>query len=172
MRRRRASSNAAGLDQQTRANVLKDIREKLENRRPDRDQFILAFKERFLFTNDYTRDKKLVQYVLRCLLQHANPTTGLADLTIEHLMPQDQIAAGVAAETVGSIGNLLLVSEKLNGKLDNADFASKKKVLGATGLPYDIGGVLDKSAWTAREIESRCELLAETAFDAVWKLPV
>jgi hypothetical protein len=163
---------AAGSDQQARANALKDIREKLDKRRPDRDQFILAFKERFLFTNGYTRDKKLVQYVLRRLLQHANPTTGLADLTIEHLMPQDQIAAGVAVETVGSIGNLLLVSEKINGKLDNADFASKKKILGAAGRPYDIGGVLDKSVWTAREIESRCELLAETAYDAVWKLPV
>ena len=50
---------SAGSDQQARADVLKDIREKLEKRRPDRDQFILAFEERFLFTNDYTRDKSL-----------------------------------------------------------------------------------------------------------------
>ena len=64
------------------------------------------------------------------------------------------------------------MSEKVNGKLDNADFVRKKRILGAAGLPYDIGGVLDKSVWTAREIESRCELLAETAYDAVWKLPV
>ncbi len=68
---------SAGSDQQARADVLKDIREKLEKRRPDRDQFILAFEERFLFTNDYTRDKSFVQYVLERLLQHANPTTGV-----------------------------------------------------------------------------------------------
>lgn len=163
---------AAGSDQQARANVLKDIRDKLEKRRPDRDQFVLAFKERFFFTNDHTRDKKLVQYVLSRFLLHANPTTGLIDLTIEHLMPQDQIGAGMAVETVGSIGNLLLVSEKINGKLDNMDFASKKKLLGTVGKPYDIGGVLDKSVWTAADIEARCELLAGAAYDTVWKLPV
>lgn len=164
--------HAAGSDQQVRANVLKDIRDKLQKRRPDRDQFILAFKERFLFTNDHTRDKKLVQYVLKCLLKHANPTTGLTDLTVEHLMPQDQIAAGVDVKIVGSIGNLMLVSEPVNGKLDNQDFARKKLILSADGLPYDIGGVLDRSAWTAAEIEARCELLAVAAYDNVWKLPV
>jgi len=110
--------------------------------------------------------------VLRRLLRHANPTTGLDDLTIEHLMSQDQIAAGVDMETVGSIGNLLLVSDEVNGKLDNQDFAKKKKILAKEGLPYDIGGVLDQADWTAAEIEARCELLAETAYDTVWKLPV
>ncbi|MBM6403523.1 DUF262 domain-containing protein [Phycicoccus sp. CSK15P-2] len=163
---------AAGANQQTRADVLKDIRDKLNKRRPDRDQFILAFQERFVFTNDYTRDKKIVQYVLKRLLRHANPTTGLDDLTIEHLMSQDQIAAGVDIETVGSIGNLLLVSEKVNSKLDNQNFAKKKKILDKEGLPYDIGGVLDQSAWSVAEIEARCQLLAETAYDKVWKLPV
>jgi hypothetical protein len=163
---------AAGAAQQARVDVLKDIRDKLTKRRPDREQFILAFKERFVLTDDYTRDKKLVQYVLKRLLKQANPTTGLDDLTIEHLMSQDQIASGVDMETVGSIGNLLLVSEKVNGRLDNQDFAGKKKILGKEGLPYDIGGVLDLSDWTAAEIRARCELLAETAYDTVWKLPV
>lgn len=165
--------HAAGSNQQSRTDVLQDIRGKLTTRRPDRDQFILAFQERFVFTNDHTRDKKLVQYVLRCLLRHAHPDTGLDNLTIEHLMPQDQIGADTASATVGSIGNLLFVSEKLNGKLDNQDFAAKKKILGGQdGLPYDLGGVLDQSEWGAAEIEARSKLLAEAAYDAVWKLPV
>jgi hypothetical protein len=43
--------HAAGSSQQARADVLRDIRGKLVSRRPEREQFILAFKERFLFTN-------------------------------------------------------------------------------------------------------------------------
>ena len=37
----------------------------------------------------------------------------------------------------------------------------KRKILDAAGLPYDIGGVLDQSTWTAAEIEARCKLLGE-----------
>ena len=69
---------AAGPNQQTRTKVLNDIRDKLNSRRPDRDQYILAFKERFVFTNIYTRDKNLVQYVLSGC---SNKLIRLQDLT-------------------------------------------------------------------------------------------
>jgi hypothetical protein len=162
---------AAGTNQ-ARANVLNDLRDKLAKRQPDRDQFIAAFRERFAFTDDNTRDKKLVQYVLKCFLRHDHPTTGLNTLTIEHLMSQDKIGNGETIETVGSLGNLMLVNEKLNGKLANLDFASKQKVLSSPeGKAYDIGGVLDQRDWTAKEIANRAERLAERAYDVVWKLP-
>lgn len=164
--------NAAGSDSQERARVLGDIREKLIERKPDREQFILAFLERFYFTNDYTRDSKLVRYVLEGFLRNHSPSTGRDNLTIEHMMPQRELDNGERFETVGSIGNLLLVSESLNGDLDDKDFAQKKAILVNEGAPYDIGGVVENEQWTAEEIANRTRLLAEDAYDHVWKLPL
>lgn len=162
---------AAGPDQQERANVLDGIRRKLIERRPDREQFLLSFAERFYFTNEYTRDSKLVRYVLQRLLRHANPGVATDNLTIEHIMAQRMLAKGDSFETVGSLGNLLMVSEAVNNKLDNKDFKAKKRILAREGAAYDIGGILTADNWTASEISARTRLLAERAYDEVWKLP-
>ncbi|MCV7120525.1 DUF262 domain-containing protein [Mycobacterium nebraskense] len=132
---------AASDNQQKRADVLKDIRKKLIDRRPDRDQFILAFQERFYFTNEFTRDSKLVRYVLESFLRVAHPSTSTQNLTIEHVLPQKELVSGGSLQVVGAIGNLLLVNEDLNSKLDDADFSAKKAILQGEGAHYDIGGI-------------------------------
>jgi hypothetical protein len=164
--------NAAGADQQKRAEALDDIRTKLTGRTPDREQFILAFEERFYFASDYTRESKLVRYVLQSFLVDAQPTTGTVNLTIEHILPQSAMKQVKDPRTVGGIGNLMLVSEAINTRLDDKDFVAKKKILANEGSTYDIGGVLDQSQWGAQTVEDRAHLLAERAYDKVWKLPM
>jgi hypothetical protein len=164
--------NAAGQDSQVRSDVLDEIRTKLIVRAPDRDQFVLAFEERFYFANTYTRESKLVRYVLEQFLREASPSTSTEKLTIEHIMPQSELSRGSNLETIGAIGNLLLVSDELNGKLGGKGFGAKKILLAGEGLGYDIGGVVDKNDWTAVEIAERTRLLARRAYDRVWKLPV
>lgn len=164
--------NSAGSDQQARADALEEIRQKLIRRAPDRDQFVLSFKERFYFTNDYTRDSKLVRYVLENFLRDASPVTGTENLTIEHLMPQSELSPEAPLETIGAIGNLILVNESVNGRLKSRPFAAKKEILIRDAAAYDIGGVLDREVWTSAEIELRTELLAERAYDRIWKLPL
>jgi hypothetical protein len=156
-----------------RALALKDIREKLVDRRPARDQFVADFATRFVLTAKNTRDSKLIRYVLVTFLRTLHPETNLDLLTVEHIVPQSQIGrAGLSESVVGSIGNLILVSNALNGKLDDRDFAAKKQILGSEGLPYDIGGVLANASWGPAEIEARARLLGELAYDVIWKLPV
>ena len=162
---------AAGDDNHQRANVLADLRKKLLDRQPDREQFVLSFLDRFYFTDNYTRDSKLVRYVLESLLRHAQPSTGLDNLTIEHIMPQSAMKKGEGFHTVAGIGNLVLVSEPVNHLLGSKDFAAKRKVLGGEGAMYDIGGVIDQTHWTRKEIGARARKLAEVAYDLVWKLP-
>lgn len=166
--------HAAGNDQQLRARVLDEIRKKLVDRAPERDQFILAFENRFFFTNDHTRESKLVRYVLASFLRDKSPSTSVENATIEHIMPQSDISSGHATfETVGGIGNLLLVNGPLNTKLGNKEFIGKKRILsGKDGLAYDIGGILDKERWTDVEVAERTKMLAMLAYDKVWKLPV
>lgn len=75
-------------------------------------------------------------------------------------------------EDVAAIGNLLLVSASVNGKLGEKSFKAKQLILESDeGRAYDIGGVLDKDKWSREEIEARTEFLAETAYDKIWKLP-
>lgn len=152
---------------------MKDIREKLVDRCPSRDQFMNDFTTRFLFTSQSTRDARLVRYTLRTFLRTLKPGTSLEDLTIEHILPQDQIGVtGIKAATVGSIGNLLLVSNALNGKLANKPFTDKRTILAGEGAPYDTGEVAANTNWGPAEIEARAMKLAEFAYDTVWKLPV
>lgn len=162
--------SVAADDQQKRADALKEIRRKLYERGPDRDQFVLAFKERFYFTDEFTRDSRLIRYVLAAFLREANPATGLENLSLEHIMPQRRLKENEQFETVGSLGNLLLVSEKVNGQLKDKAFENKKPILATSGKPFDIGGVLDAGDWAAEDIEKRTEMLAERAFDRTWKL--
>ncbi|MGA5464449.1 DUF262 domain-containing protein [Mycobacterium sp. NPDC050041] len=161
---------SAGSDQQARAKVLSEIRQKLVERKPERDQFILAFEERFIFTNEQTRDSQLVRYVLRSFLRDAHPSTGMDNLTIEHVMPQSALAHGADLNIVGTIGNLLLVSEEVNRLLGEKSFEAKKRALGSQGINFDIGGILDQEDWNSVTIANRTKLLAERAYDKIWKL--
>ena len=162
----------AGDDNQKRASVLASLRKKLLDRQPDREQFVLSFLDRFHFSDSYTRDSKLVRYVLETLLRHAQPSTGTDNLTIEHIMPQSAMKEGQSFDTVAGLGNLLLVSESVNGALGSRAFPAKRKVLAEEGATYDIGGILDQQTWTTAEIKDRARTLAERAYDEVWKLPV
>jgi len=156
-----------------RAGLLKEFRAKLVERRPSREQFVEDFSTRFMLTDISTRDSKLVRYALRTFLRKLKPGTNLEDLTIEHIMSQDHIGvAGVTKQHVGSIGNLLLVSEELNGKLANKDFSAKRELLKSNGQPYDIGGVIDKTEWGPDQIADRAKMLGKLAYDDLWRLPV
>jgi hypothetical protein len=161
---------AADDDQQVRANVLNDIRQKLIDRKPDREQFILAFEERFYLTNEVTRDSKLVRYVLEYFLRDSFPATNTQNLTIEHILPQKEIASGQTVDVVGAIGNLLLVNESVNTKLEDKEFPAKRAILQNEAKQYDIGGVLDATEWTAETIQARTAMLATRAYDKIWKL--
>jgi hypothetical protein len=159
---------------QVQADVLKDIRQKLVDRAPTRDQFVSDFVNRFVVTDTFTRDNRVVKYVLRAILRHLHPTTNLEDLTIEHILPQDQIGqSGIGETLVGNIGNLILVSDSLNSRLDNKPFPDKQAILRTGGAAYDLGGVLKGvTVWTQPEIVARAKNLAELAYDTVWRLPV
>jgi Protein of unknown function DUF262/Protein of unknown function (DUF1524) len=157
---------------QQRANVLKEFRQKLIDRAPEREQFVVDFSNRFVLTDSVTRDSKLVRYVLCTILRHQHPETNLDYLTVEHILPQSAIGyEGIDESVVGSIGNLLLVNNDVNRRLGSKPFSSKLAVLSSEGLPFDIGGVLDRSSWGPSEINRRAKMLGELAYGVVWKLP-
>jgi hypothetical protein len=123
-----------------------------------------------VFTDTVTKQKKLVKYVLvRLELQRTKAATVDYDLmTIEHLAPQSLIGQGYDDSVIGQIGNLLLVSDDLNGKLKNKSFKDKKRMLVDAGykLPKSIE---QATTWDATAIKQRTGEIADDAYKTVWK---
>lgn len=162
---------AAALDSQSAATIIGEMREKLRERIPSEAEFLALFPE-LIYTNKVSKQRALVKYVLVEFAKYEKIAfpTGHEDLTIEHVAPQSIINDSTwTHETIGQLGNLLLVTTELNGKLKDKDFKTKKKVLKDAGypLPADVEAA---EQWTPVEIAARTNYLAKQAFDFVWKI--
>jgi hypothetical protein len=152
---------------QRRANVVVEVRDKLRERRPTRDEFTEGFVE-LKASDAFTHDRRTVQYVLRRHYAH-NSRNDLADVslaTIEHLEPQS--GSRLDDDVVASIGNLILVNETLNDKLANKPFAKKQELLGRQRQLWIPQDVIDAKQWGKRAIAQRATRLAHDAYDRIW----
>jgi hypothetical protein len=158
-------------DSQDAAIVIQDLKKKLRDRVPSFEEFKALFPE-ILFTDNLTKQKDLVKYILVCI-DRRRPSATVPDyeqMTIEHLVPQSMIGStDLDEEVVGQMGNLLLVPQELNNKLKNKTFAEKKAILLAAGFnfPKEMKAA---TKWDAADIRQRTNVLAKEAFEKVWKL--
>ena len=151
--------------------ILAELKSKLRGRIPSLGEVKALFPS-ILLTDNQTKQRNLVRYLLGGFQAHSvtSVTIDFDGMTIEHLVPQSQIGLGVfKEETVGQLGNLILVPAKLNEKLANKTFKEKKKILLANGvsLPAEF---LNLNEITAQDIEKRTSNLAETAYKTIWKI--
>lgn len=150
--------------------IIQELRQKLRDRIPKIAEFKALFPN-IIFTDNVTKQKKLMKYILVGLQrQKSNSTTIDYDqMTIEHLTPQSLIGQqGYDDSIIGQIGNLLLVSEELNGKLKNKLFKEKRKILLDNG--YELPKAIEEAAmWGQTEIQSRTDAIADEAYNEVWK---
>ncbi|MCM2297109.1 HNH endonuclease family protein [Rhodoferax sp.] len=136
------------------------LREKLRERIPSEAEFIALFPE-LIYTNKVSKQRALVKYLLVEFAIH-NQTAFPADyddLTIEHIAPQSIIDdVDWTHETVGQLGNLLLITTEINSKLRDKDFKTKKQVLKTAGytLPEDIQ---DAKEWAPMHSLKLCTAL-------------
>lgn len=150
--------------------IIQELKQKLRDRIPSLEEFQALFPD-IIFTDNITKEKKLVKYVLVGL--HRQNTNAAAvdyeQMTIEHLAPQSLIGQqGYDDAIIGQLGNLILVSEELNGKLNNRAFKEKKRILTENG--YKLPLLVEKAtSWTATEIKERTQAMAEEAYNTVWK---
>ena len=155
---------------EARSAVLKDLHDKLRNRIPSYQEFEANFKE-IRYSDDYTKQKKLVKYILRRVHEHHNKGVA-ADydrMTIEHIIPQDEFAAGLTDhEHMAQLGNLTLVPEGLNEKLGDKPFPEKKRILDEHNVKLDH--VLNSnSTWADEQIELRTNWLADLCYNRIWR---
>lgn len=156
----------------SRVKVIKDLKQSMRDKLPLLEEFTINFKN-LKFTNDFPKYKKIIQYTLSKydIYYNTNGSSVHYDrMTIEHLLPQNPTKKlPDHDETVGMIGNLILADDKTNGKLDNKDFANKKKILTGTTLYIDRK-IQDAIKWEPKEILDRTDTIAKLAYTKVFKI--
>lgn len=154
-----------------KADAIEALLTKLRDRKPTYPEFEAAFIE-LRSSRAHTQQTPLVRYVLERLHITAPASTATApvdldQLTVEHLIPQGKKRpASVPADDVARIGNLLLVTEGLNGELEDKAFGEKRKVLAkVSGIEPEI---VHAKSWGTSEIIARSQRMAKRAYDDVW----
>jgi hypothetical protein len=153
-------------DRQKRAARLQEFRAKLQARAPERERFNAGFAE-LHYSQDDTKAKPLVGYVLERVdraIRGIDPPVDYRNMTIEHLSPQRPPAGTDRVPEYAALGNLILVGEPLNGKLQNRSFSEKKRILRDAG--YKMDPILSKAKkWGSNQIKARTDALAKLVFD-------
>ncbi len=163
--------NAASSENETGV-IIKDLQQRMREKLPTYDEFLPKFKE-LKFTDEYTKQKKIIQYTLTKIdraLNHSGLAINYDNMTLEHIMPQKPATPIANHDSyVGMMGNLIFLSERLNGSLANKGFATKKTSIIQSGI-YTGPSFTQAVKWDHVEIESRTEELAKLAYTQVFKI--
>jgi hypothetical protein len=155
-------------DASARTKVLIALKKKLKAKLPKYPEFEAGFTQ-LTFTKNFTKQKKLIQYVLAWLDRNegGGVVVDYSQMTIEHLAPQSQHLSG---NSVGNVGNLLLCEKQFNaGKLAAKTFSEKKILLQGSKVSLDRT-VKNATQWGAKEIANRAKAMAGVAYNKVWKI--
>ncbi|WP_136482105.1 DUF262 domain-containing protein [Cognatitamlana onchidii] len=160
-------------DQNNKTKALDDLKKKLRDKLPSKDEFVANFLE-LNYSSVYTKEKALIKYILTKYdnFYSKQTQTGTAIhyelMTIEHVFAEKDNSKTIDISDIGKIGNLLLMDESLNGKLGNKPFSVKKPVYLNSNVYLD-DEVKNATDWTKESIIERTELIAEKLFDSVFK---
>ena len=144
------------------------------NRFPDDAEFKLAFQDKQL-SNQNARE------ILFCIALYHN-NTGLADIrklsassySVEHIMPVkwrnnwmipdiDENGQALRDRSLKTLGNLTLVTGRLNSKLSNLAWGKKKDILKKHSSLRMTIDYLENDNWDEKNISRRAEDLVKSA---------
>lgn len=153
------------------ANEIKVLIKKLRERRPSLDEFKLGFRE-IGFTNNSTKQKLLVRYILRKFAEDQDFKFGVDwdELTIEHIAPQVWIGKKEWDENaIGQLGNLFLIDQIANQKLADKTFEEKKVILESGN--YSFPRVISTSSrWSPSTVRGHTDSMATVAHRSIWSI--
>ena len=159
-------------DTHAAVDVIRDLIEKLRDRIPSENEVKALFPE-MIYTENYTKQRSLIRYALVNIAKEnkQDSTIDFKHMTIEHLVPQSMIDNGDYTDhVIGQIGNLILVSSELNGKLKDKPFEEKINILQDEGYDLfpDLYSLDDNMP--AEAITNRTDTIALQSYNSVWKI--
>ena len=154
--------------------ALSEFRNKLEI--PPEEFFIEKFME-----VEY-KNYPLVVYILSNIEKAKGGTdeqiVNFSKVNIEHILPKDptqwKLTKNEIKEYVDNLGNLTLISERINGSMGNLPLKQKIEFIKKSKLNINKELVKkieqNKGKWGKKEIADRQHEIAEFAHDTVWEI--
>lgn len=163
----------AAKSKEDKIKVLDELIKKLRSKTPSYDEFEINFLE-LRFSRKYTKQRKLVEYVLAKIDQkcrRAGTPVDYEQMTIEHVAPENpaSVKAKLSDSVVAQLGNLILVDQITNQKLTNKDFNEKKRILLSSSAWVDEE-INRATTWGEAQVQSRTKALANMAYNKIWKI--
>ena len=130
---------------------------------PSKEVFTDNFKA-VRYTSNYSKDKKLVQYILKKYEFYNMRTNEMQPLsfTIEHVMPESSNNS-----VCGMIGNMLPLGEKLNSQLEDKTFEQKMRKYPESqycSVKKFVEEYKTNKKWTEEMIEERTKAIASALY--------
>lgn len=131
---------------------------------PSKEVFIDNFKA-VKYTSHFSKDKKLVQYILKKYEFYNMRTNEMQPLsfTIEHIMPESS-----NNNECGMIGNMLPLGETLNSQLEAKPFEQKMQKYPESqycSVKKFVEEYKTYKKWTKEMIEERTKVIASALYD-------
>ena len=156
-------------DRHLKHNVIDKMIDKLKEKLPNIEQFKAKIDSRLYFSSKNTKQKKLVQYVLKRLeYEKQNYNIELFDISLEHIYPEkfDKYWKDIDIKYIQNIGNLVLLDKDINSDIGNKKFEEKKKIILEESTLLTTKEVFEKySNWDEESIKERKNMLIEKLYE-------
>ena len=164
-------SNA--LDRHAKHKIIDEMGEKLKDKLPSKEEFSAKFDEKLFYLSKQSKQKKLVKYALRKLEYKQNPNAELINVSIEHIYPEkpEKNSIKLNIESVGNIGNLVLLDKNLNSdtRIGNKLFEIKKPIILSESHIITTKNVFNSNnTWNEEKIKNRRDILISDLYESVW----
>jgi len=168
-------------DKQITQNIQKELsslKQELLHELPSREYFLESFKDLSYGNSDKSR--MLIKYTLEEINNASGTGEHKIDFTkvnIEHILPQEprkwNLSKRTVKDYVNKIGNLTLLSKKLNSTVGNDILSKKITELAKSEIKITsdlVNEIKATNHWGKEEIERRQQELATISYDAIWKI--
>ena len=156
-------------DKHLKHKVIDEMVNKLKVKLPNKAQFEAKIDSRLYFSSKNTKQKKLVQYVLKRLeYEKQNYNIELFDISLEHIYPEkfDKFWEDINIEYIQNIGNLVLLDKDINSKVGNANYDKKKEIILEKSTLLTTKEVFEKyTNWNKDTINARRDSLIEKLYE-------
>ncbi|NPA71213.1 MAG: HNH endonuclease, partial [Gammaproteobacteria bacterium] len=151
----------------------------LRDELPPWELFLDSFME--LSYKNSEKSRRLLKYILSKIDQYYRDTDeeiiDFSNVNIEHILPRNPKSWGLTKSQiktyVNKLGNLTLLSTKINSKLQNKPISEKIEILKESNLPItkELVRTLEYNnlKWTEHEIMERQKQMARLAYEKIWK---
>lgn len=150
-------------------NIIDEMVDKLKVKLPNIAQFKAKIDSRLYFSSKNTKQKKLVQYVLKRLeYEKQNYNIELFDISLEHIYPEkfDKFWKNINIEYIQNIGNLVLLDKDINSKIGNKNYDEKKKIILEKSTLLTTKEVFEEyTNWNEDTINTRRDFLIEKLYE-------